>query len=458
MKDTSVGKEFGSSFEEKIIQAMLGDPRFGEQIIEILSPELFDMDHMKNLAEIIKSYYFKHSAFPSADLLQSICKKESDEASLDLCLNYLKKIKAKPLNGDSDWVKENSLKYFKTQNLKNTLIDKVIPRIETANYEEIVPIMQRAMQMGEDRDLGLDYNEDDEVRFVEENENKIGTPWEILNKYLNGGWGQKRLVTLIGPQGIGKSHFLVNVGVGALLGGKTVVHYTLELDQVDVARRYDASLTGVKINDVPGQKSKVLALLKQSMPKNAHLIIKEYPIKYASMQTVKSHLSRLRIKGIVPDVIVIDYGDYLRSVGKESDGRQELISVWRDMKSFAQEFKIPVVTATQTNRTGVNSDLITVDQVGEDFTKCQISDVIVTIARNMEQKKSGIGKMFLAKNRQGYDGQVFGYSIDTAKSMIDCFELTEEIEEKIEEAFKSSKTENELKSMEKFMKGSGGKK
>lgn len=452
-ESTSISREFGSNFEEKILQVILSDLHFGEQIIEILSPDLFDIDYLQDLAGIIKNYYFKYNEFPTTNLLMSICKQEiKDSIKQELCKKYLQKICCESLNGDSKYVKENSLKYFKTQYLKNTLLNDVIPRIQTANFDDIVPIMEKAMQKGTDKNIGYEYKNDEKLRFINEVIQVVPTPWELVNEYLNGGWGCKRLATIIGAAGTGKSHFLVNVGKGALLAGKVVVHYTFELDEIEVARRYDASLTGIEINHITTNKEKVLFLLKKKLPESAKLIIKEYSIKGATIQTIRAHIARLRLKNIVPDIIIIDYGDLIKSTEIYKESRYSLEAIWKEMKSLAQEMKIPVVTATQTNRTGFKSDIITPDQVSEDFSKIMTSDIIITMARNMEQKMAGVGKMLLAKNRQGEDGQIFCYSIETKKAYIECFPFVEsdDFENEVKNKFDD---ENSIKQkLDRFLK------
>ena len=196
----------------------------------------------------------------------------------------------------------------------------------------------------------------------------------------------------------------------------------------------------------------VLEKLKNKLPESSRLIIKEYPMRSASIQTIKSHLSRLRIKNIIPDIVIIDYGDLLKSVSVTSEARFSLREVWEQMKALAQEMKIPVVTATQTNRSGYASDVITADQISEDFSKVMTSDIIITAARNLEQKAAGIGKMHIAKNRQGRDGQIFAYSIDTAKCKIDVFDLSEtEVDEEMKS--EAEKTREKLLSFINKNKG-----
>lgn len=420
-------EKFGTNFEEKVIQSMLADHAFAEQLLDVVEPELFDLASCKELSRVLKEYYFKYQAFPTVSLLSSICQQEIKVPALKLeCVNFIERIQKKPLNGDLEYVKEKSLQFFRTQNLKNILANEVLPRMKASNLEEILPIIQNALSKGTDKNIGYDYLQDEEDRFVEDQEAKVPTLWPVFNEIFNGGFGNKRLITFIGSSGAGKSHWLVNVGYGALLEGKTVVHYTLELDNVDIARRYDARFADVLINDVPANKTKVLLSIKKKMKPTSKLIIKEYPMKSASIQTIKAHLTKLRLNDVVPDIILIDYGDLLKFSSTTKENRHNLEAIWQDMKALAQELQIPVVTATQTNRSGYNSEIITPDQISEDFSKVMHSDVIITAARDMAQKALGIGKVYIAKNRQGYDGQILNYTIDTGKAKIEIYELKAE--------------------------------
>ncbi len=408
---------FSQDFEEKILQAILGDSNFGQQILEVLEPNYFDAEYIKQLATIVKKYHLEYAAFPTASLLETICGEEISDTNAALkkqCFAYLDKIKKKPLNGDAGYVRDRALSFFRTQSVKRTLAVDVIPRLERENLDDLMPFIQEALVKGTSKDVGYEYHTDAEERFVDEPFDTIPTPWGPINEILNGGLGAKRLFTLIGPSGGAKSHFLVNLGVGALLApkedgtGRTVVHYTLELGHIDVARRYDACMTGVSINDVIHNKEKILFTLKQKLPKGAKLIIKEYPMKTASVQTIKAHLAKLKINGVEPDFIIIDYGDLLLD---ETDSRGAL---WISQKKLAQEMQVPVATVTQTNRIGFDDEVVTLDKVAEDFQKIMHSDIIFTISHHK--------KLYIGKNRQGYDKQIFSYKIDTAKCK---FELEE---------------------------------
>ncbi len=451
--------KFTPDFEEKIVQALLSDHVFAEQTMEVIEPNFFDLKYCAKLVEVLTKYYSKYTSFPTVSLLETVIKEEVDNKVIQKeCLSFINKIQTKPLNGDSQYVKDNSLMFFRTQSVKNALLNDVIPRIQEKNLEEIVPIIQSAINKGTNRDLGLEYHLDQEKRFVDDVYSTVPTGWKLLNEFLNGGWGQGRLATIIAPSGAGKSQFLANVAAQSALQGKTVVLYTLELSDIDQGRRLDANMTGVPINYIPANKDKVLMILKNKMPKTGRIIIKEYPMMTASIQTIKAHLMRLRLKDIVPDIIIIDYGDLLRPSDEKGEKRHGLEAVWQNMKTMAQELKVPVITASQTNRTGANEEVILSTHISEDFSKIMTSDIILTMARNMEQKQTGVGKMYLAKNRQGQDGQIFCYTIDTAKCQIDMFPLTPALNDELKEKIEQINKTTTAASLDEYLKKQNAKK
>lgn len=254
------------------------------------------------------------------------------------------------------------------------------------------------------------------------------------------------------------SSLLVNVGASALEQGKVVAHYTLELDWREIAEKYDACLSGVEINNLSGYKSQVLHAIKKKIPEGGRLIIKEYPMKGASVQTIKNHLAKLKLKDIIPDIIIIDQGGLLKSSSKDKENRHNLSANWIDMKGLAQVQKVPVVTAHQINRSGYNEEVINLDQIAECFDIIGHSDAVITLARNIQQKQAGMGKILLGKNRQGIDGVIMAYAINGHKAAIEIFDMTPEIEERIERMKKDAEIEENISIADRMRKFLGEKK
>ena len=135
---------------------------------------------------------------------------------------------------------------------------------------------------------------------------------------------------MIAPTGAGKSMVLVHLGASALKHGKTVVHYTLELGDTIIANRYDSCLTKVPLDDLVAFKELIYESVKEL---EGSLIIKEYSTKSATTNSIRNHLEKLKIKDIEPDMIIIDYGDLLRPIISQREKRNELESIYEEVRS-----------------------------------------------------------------------------------------------------------------------------
>ncbi len=220
---------------------------------------------------------------------------------------------------------------------------------------------------------------------------------------------------VIAPTGAGKSMVLVHLGSNAVTEGKVVVHYTLELQDTVIANRYDSCITGYPLSDLRTFKDEIYEQIKDI---DGKLIIKEYPTKSATTNTIRSHLSRLVKRGIKPGLIIVDYADLLRPVIVRKEKRDELGSIYEELRAISTEFQCPIWTASQTNRAGLSAEVITMEQISEAFNKCFVADFIFSVSRTIEDKQNNQGKIFIAKNRNGPDGMVFNIFMDTSNVSI----------------------------------------
>ena len=204
---------------------------------------------------------------------------------------------------------------------------------------------------------------------------------------------------------------LVHLGAQGLKEGKTVVHYTLELQDTVIATRYDSCITGYPLSDIINFKEEVYEEIKDI---EGSLIVKEYPTKSASTNTIRAHLSRLVKRGITPGMVIVDYADLLKPVQTRKEKREELGSIYEELRALSTEFQCPVWTASQTNRSGLSAEVITMEQISEAFNKCFVADFIFSVSRTIEDKQNNQGKIFIAKNRNGPDGMVYNIFMDTS--------------------------------------------
>jgi replicative DNA helicase len=234
--------------------------------------------------------------------------------------------------------------------------------------------------------------------------------------------------------------------------GKTVIHYTLELQDTTIASRYDSCITGVPLSDLHGFKEEIYERVQNI---EGNLIIKGYPTKSASTSTVKTHLERMKQRGIEPDMIIVDYGDLLRPISSHKEKRIELESIYEELRGIAAEFDCPIWTASQTNRSGLNAEVITMESISEAFNKCFVADFIFSLSRTVQDKNANTARVFVAKNRNGPDGLIFPASMETSNVKIKVLEQTDETIEEI--AVKTAKDQlMDLKEKYKKHKMNGG--
>ena len=181
------------------------------------------------------------------------------------------------------------------------------------------------MKAGADKNIGHEYNLDIETRYREDNRTPVATPWPKINDLLQGGLGQGDFGLVFGNPGGGKSWCLVALGGHAIRMGYNVLHYTLELGEDYVGRRYDSFFTKVPVNKIMLEKERVEEVIPQLPGK---LVIKEFPTGKASIHTVESHIRKCIDQDVKPDLVLIDYVDLLLSKRKNVDRKYEIDDIY----------------------------------------------------------------------------------------------------------------------------------
>ena len=429
--------QYGKSFQEKIFQGLLTDRSWATQMTEIMTPEYFDLKYLQYLCKSYFSYHQKYKDFPTLTLLITIIRddlKEGKDTILrDQIIEFLQRIRVNPDMGDLQFVKDKSLDFCKKQAMREAL-EKAVEMIASDNIDSVVDLMKNALAAGTPAAIGHDFFEDTEARFVKTRRQTCPTGLAQIDAQdiLNGGLGRGELGVVIAPTGVGKSHFLVQMGAEALRVGKNVVHYTFELSETAVGLRYDSNLCGISSSDVIDRKEEVLDFYKENSL--GRLIIKEYPTGTPSVQTIRNHIEKLLLKSFVPSVIIIDYADIMKSSRKFDSLRHELKLVYEELRNLAMDLNVPIWTASQANREASNSEIVGLENMSEAYGKAMVADVVLSISRKPNEKATGAGRIFVAKNRAGRDGMLFPMIIDTSMSK---FKLMDTNEMTLDDAMKS---------------------
>ena len=183
--------------------------------------------------------------------------------------------------------------------------------LQSCSFDEISKVINDSLKLGSETNFGHDFLADFEERYQPRHRQPVTTGWKEIDHIVGGGLGKNELGVVVAPTGAGKSMVLVHLGAQAVKEGKTVIHYTLELQDTVIANRYDSCITGYPLSDLINFKDEIYDEIKDI---SGGLIVKEYPTKSASVNTIRAHLNKLVKRGINPGLIIVDYADYQRSL------------------------------------------------------------------------------------------------------------------------------------------------
>ena len=447
--------QFGTSFQSKIIASLLRNIKFIQTISDILEPIMFDSDSNKWIVKIIREYFYEYKKQPTLEVLKYKIEEIDNDVLKVGVVDKLRDVWKNIEATDLEFVQEQTLDFCKNQTLKNAILESV-ELLENKNYDGIKSIIDDAMKAGTTRDLGHDYIISLETRLADSARVTVKTPLDVVNDIMDGGLGAGELGVIVAPAGIGKSWTLQAIGAGALKEGKTIVHYTLELNENYVGLRYDSIFTGVTTSNIKYYKDDVQAKLSKLPGK---LLIKYFPTKGASVQTLSSHLKQIEISGEKPDMVIVDYADILMPVGIFREKRHALGTIYEDLRGLAGELEIPIWTASQANRSALEEDIIGADKVSEDYSKVMTADFVMSMSRKVEDKIANTGRFHVIKNRFGIDGVTYPSTINTNIGQVKIYEgssqFGKEAQSKMNnsEEFLRKELANKYKDMEKKVDG-----
>lgn len=420
MGDQRTFEEMGRGYQEQVLHALFEDPTYAEMMTDVFEPSYFTYVHLQRLSEIFFSYRTRYKDFPSIDVALLQLRQDDvgrDPAMLLMAEAFVQRMREVPLGGDRAWIQESSLEFCKSQKLLAAL-SKCLDQVENKRYDSIAGTIREALDQGSPRDHGHEYSEQVDLRAERSVREPISTGWPVLDKYLGGGYERKTITTFIAPTGAGKSMFLVNAAAALISQGLNVLYVTLEMADYKIGLRTDSWFSGLSIDDsaAPANRDRIKAAIREGA--KGRFIIKEWPTKRATVDTIRSHVQRLiQTKSFKPDAIIVDYPDLLRATRSYGEKRHELEGNYEELRGLGQELNAITIVADQTNRGGLDAELVTISAIAEAYAKATVCDLIMTISRSPEDKMMGTGKLYIAKSRLGSDGIVLPFKLDTRQNV-----------------------------------------
>ena len=416
--------QYGPDFQIKVISSLLTHKGFLTNIHDIISEEYFENSAHKWTIKQILKYYDKYHTTPSLEVLKVELQKVDNEV-LQISLKESLKTAFVASDEDLDYVQEEFTNFCRNQQLKKALMTSV-DMLKAGDFESIRTLVDNALKAGQDKNIGHEYIKDIEERYRENSRTTIPTPWDHINELLQGGLGNGDFGLIFGNPGGGKSWSLVALGGHAVRMGYNVIHYTLELGEEYVGKRYDAFFTQIPVNHNDDLKLRAEEVIPQLPGK---LVIKEFPTGRATMSTIESHISKVEGMGMKADLVIIDYVDLLSSRKKNRERKEEIDDIYGSTKGLARELDIPIWSVSQVNRAGSNDDIIEGDKAAGSYDKLMITDFCMSLSRKKEDKVKGTGRFHIMKNRYGTDGLTFAVKADTSTGHFEVHHYNTDFEE-----------------------------
>ena len=419
MQNIDTLSKYGQSFQTKVLSSLIADVRMLDTLNEIIHPKFFESETNKWIAEEIIDYYNEFKKSPTLDVFKVEVSKLDDKGFQKSVVEQLKSVFTQLGDSDLDYVKKEFSSFCINQNLKNAIVQS-IDLLKAGNYDRIKDLVDKAMKVGVDSEIGHDYILDFDERTDDINRSTVPTAWECINELMDGGLGPGELGVAVAPSGVGKTWVLCALGAAAVKAGLNVVHYSLELSEHYVGQRYDTVFTQIPSADVKDKKEVVLEKIKRLKGK---LLIKYFPPKGVSAKKLEAHIEKMIAVGNRPDLIIIDYADLLLSHSNKSDSTYgEQGGVYIELRGMSGELGIPIWTASQTNRSAIDSEVIEADKVADSYAKVMNADFIMSISRKSKDKLNNTARFHIMKNRFGPDGITFPSKMDTNIGFIEVYD------------------------------------
>lgn len=382
--------------ETTILRNLLFNNEYCRKVLPFIKSEYFENLHEKVVFEEICKFIVAYEELATKEVLLIETEKRTDitEDTYKTICDYVSKLDDG--HADLEWVTDTTEKWCRDRAIYLALMESIKiadGQDEKKNRDAIPSILQEALAVGFDNNIGHDYLNDFEKRFdfYNRKEEKLPFDLEYFNKITGGGTSKKTLNVILAGPNVGKSLTLTHLASSFLLQGKNVLYITLEMSEEKIAQRIDANLLNVNIGDISGLpklmfENKIKSLMKKTM---GRLIIKEYPTSSAHSGHFRTLLNELSLKqSFVPDVLFVDYLNICTSsrYSKNYSANSYTIvkSIAEELRGLAVEHNFPLWTATQLTRSGYNSPDPDMSDTSESFGLPATADTMIGMIRTDE--------------------------------------------------------------------------
>jgi len=397
--------------ETTILRNLLFNNDYCRKVLPFIKNEYFENLHEKVVFEEICKFIISYEKLATKEVLLIETEKRTDitEDTYKTICDYISNLQDTPADGK--WLEDTTEKWCRDRAIYLALMESIKiadGQDEKKSRDAIPTILQQALAVSFDNHIGHDYLNDFERRyeFYHQKEDKIPFDLDYFNKITKGGLPNKTLNIALAGTGVGKSLFMCHVAASALLQGKNVLYITLEMAEEKIAERIDANLLNIKITDIESLPKVMFDTKVNNIAKKTQgtLIIKEYPTASAHSGHFKSLLNELSLKkSFKPDIIFIDYLNICSSSRYKSNFSVNSYSyvkaIAEELRGLAVESNVPIVSATQTTRSGYGSSDPELTDTSESFGLPATADLMFALISTEELEQLGQIMVKQLKNR-----------------------------------------------------------
>jgi replicative DNA helicase len=394
-----------------ILTNLIYNDEYLRKVLPFIKKEYFDDFNQRVIFEEVSSFVIEYNNTPTKEILSIEIEKRSDinQEQFNSIINLI--ASHEPTVTEMQWLIDTTEKWCRDRAIYLALMESIHiadGKDEKKNRDSIPSILSDALAVSFDNHIGHDYFNDYEKRFeaYQKVEDKIPFDVEYLNKITKGGISKKTLSIFMASTGVGKSLTLCHIAASTLLQNKNVLYITLEMSENKIAERIDANLMNIDIKEFPTLakstfESKVNSLSKKTQ---GALIIKEYPTASAHSGHFKSLINELQLKkSFVPDLIIIDYMNICTSSRYKSNisvnSYNYVKAIAEELRGLAVEYNVPLITATQTNRGGMNNSDIDLTDTSESIGGPMTADLLLALISTEELEELNQIMIKQLKNR-----------------------------------------------------------
>ena len=400
--------------EQAILKNLVYNEDYLRKVLPFLKEDYFSDRTERTLFNEITSFTETYNNPPTPEAL-SIAVKEKNTLTDDevtKCEDYIKEIEAnRQTETEIQWLVDKTEKFCQEKAIYNGVLRAISildGKDKTHDKGSIPSLLSDALAVSFDTTVGHDYleNSDDRFEFYHRKEERIPFDLDCFNKITKGGLPAKTLNIALAGTGVGKSLFMCHVAAGAMVQGKNVLYITLEMAEEKIAERIDANLLNVTLDDLmdlpKDMYDKKVARVREKC--TGKLIIKEYPTASASVTHFRTLLNELNLKrSFVPDIIFVDYLNICCSsrikAGANINSYTYVKSIAEELRGLAVECNVPVVSATQTTRSGFTSSDPGLEDTSESFGLPATADLMFALISSEELEEMGQIMVKQLKNR-----------------------------------------------------------